>query len=160
MSLFPYGKISRIYPLSISIFFLMLPACTPAKLSPGEIRVHVPSFAASAILNQAGGLLLIGSDPNIIFSELRMTQAYPDEAVLVGDFIKAAEEQLVARSEKGGKDWCSFRDIPAGHYWVISAEPVLIEEEHLLWAHPVRSGDPDWPPEIRLQRSNAAMVFK
>ena len=105
-------------------------------------------------------MLLIDRDPNIIASEIRLTQAYPDQAALIEAFFKAAGEHSVARASRERKGWYSFREMPPGHYWVITPEPVLWKGERLIWAHPARSGDPDWPAEVSLQRSNAAMILE
>ena len=158
MSLFPLRKFSAFSLLpSITVIFI---SCSENMLSPGEIRVRFQHAGIPAKPAGPSQMLLIDKDPNIIVSELRLTQAYPDQATLVEAFMKAAGEHTVARASRERKGWYSFRKIPPGHYWVLTPEPVLFNGERLLWAHPARSGDPDWPAEVWLQRSNAVMILE
>ena len=158
MFLFPLRKFSAFFLLpSITVIFI---SCSENKLSPGEIRVRFQHAGTPASPVGPPQMLLIDMDPNIIVSEIRLTQAYPEQAALVEAFFKAAGEHVAAHSSRERKGWYSFRDIPPGHYWVLTPEPVLINGERLIWAHPARSGDPDLPAEVWLQRSNAAMILE
>jgi len=131
---------------------------------------NFPSTHAVAVMVEAPGItphpalgtrfLLINEDPAVLFTVVQSEGAYSDQEGLVGAFRQTVENRVLAQGTIDKSGIVIFKNISPGHYWTVNPEPVRLKGEHLLWAHPIAITASGPSPQIRLGRSNAALVME
>ena len=135
--------------------------CSCLKTSPStiDIIVRLELSKLSAYHSQTIPLILADEDPNIVYSLIKFERVYTSQDELLGEFNRALASHQVSQGVTKCTGSFTFQDISPGYYWVITSEPLVVEDERFVWSHPVKIGGEDSSQEVVLQRSNAAMIL-
>jgi len=147
---------------SIAVLILILAlfcSCLKTALSTSDLIVRLELATLSAYHSQTIHLVLVDEDPNILYSLIKFERVYTSQDELLSEFNKALASHQVSQGVTDRTGNFIFQDISPGHYWVITSEPLVMEDERFVWSHPVKIGGGDSSHEVVLQRSNAAMIL-
>ena len=147
---------------SIAVLIIILSlfwSCHKTVSSTGDIIVRLEFPALSADHSQTIPLVLVDEDPNVIYSLIKFEMVYTSQDELLGEFNRALTAHRVSRGVITRAGSFIFRDLSPGRYWLVTSEPLVIEDERFVWSHPVNISGGDRSQEIVLQRGNAAMVL-
>jgi len=147
---------------SVAVLIIILTLfCLCLKTAPyaSNIIVRLELSTLSAYHSHTIPLLLVDEDPNIVYSVIKFERAYTSQDELLSEFIRALAGYQVSQGEINHTGSFIFQDVSPGHYWVITSVPLVMENERLVWSHPVNIGGGDRSQEVVLQRSNTAMVL-
>jgi hypothetical protein len=131
---------------------------------------NFPSTHAASVMVEAPGIsphpalgtrfLLINVDPVVLFTDVQSGGTYSDQEGLVGAYRQKVENRILAQGTIDKSGIVIFKNVSPGHYWAVNPEPVRLKSERLLWAHPIAITASGPSPEVRLGRSNAALVME
>jgi len=147
---------------SIGVLILILAlfcSCLKTAPSTSDLIVRLEPAKLSAYYSQTIPLALVDEDPNIVYSLIKFERVYTSQDELLSEFNQALASHQVSQGVIDRTGNFTFQDIPPGHYWVITSEPLVMEDERFVWSHPVKIGGGDRSHEVVLQRSNAAMIL-
>ena len=147
---------------SIALLIIILAlfwSCHKTVSSTGDVIVRLEFPAPHANHTQTIPLMLVDEDPNIVFCLVKFDAEYQSQDELLAEFIRALAGHQVSQGVITRNESFIFRDVSPGRYWLVTSEPLVIEDERFVWTHPVNIGAGDRSEEIVLQRSNAAMVL-
>ena len=147
---------------SIAVLIIILAlfwSCHKTVSSTSDVIVRLEFPALSADHSQTIPLVLVDEDPNVLYSLIKFERVYTSHDELLGEFNRALAGHQVSTGVITRAESFIFRDISPGHYWLVTSEPLVMENERFVWSHPVNIGAGDRSQEIVLKRSNAAMVL-
>lgn len=147
------------YIAVLIIFLALFCACLETAPSTSDLVVRLGLQSLSAYHSQTIPLVLVGEDPNIVYSLIKFKRVYASQDELLDEFNRALAGHRVSEGVISPTGSFIFRDISPGNYWVTTSKPLIMGNERLIWSHPVKIGAEDRSREVILQRSNAAMIL-
>ncbi|MBN2288265.1 MAG: hypothetical protein JXQ83_02960 [Candidatus Glassbacteria bacterium] len=143
----------------LRLLFLALfwTACAQETPSYRDLTVRVAAPETTGHPAAGTGFLLIDDDPNLILCRVRLDNLGRGSQIQMSEFRLEIEDCSIEVSSADEHGRLSFHFVPPGSYWVVNLDPVRLGEDRVIWAHPVRVPGDEAAPEVRLQRSNAAL---
>ena len=150
-----YYWFTRLAFFVFAIFWACAESTSPVniivRVEPLEVSPH-PAFGTPFVL--------IDEDPTVIFGRVQLEQTYSDHQSLVKAFAEAVERCCLSKERLDQSGSLAFQEIPPGNYWVVNPEPVQLGKALVIWAHPVSVTRAGSPLELRLAKSNAALILE